>query len=68
MSQNYISSNRPIWLAIITIVAVLVAGGAALLFHLAGADAANTLAAAGAAFAATVTLAMTAWNFIDRAR
>ena len=68
MSKDYSSADRPTWLAIFIIIAVLAAAAAALLFHLAGADAMNTLTAAGAAFVATVTLAITAWNFIARAR
>lgn len=65
MSQNYHLPNRPIWLAIILIVAVLVASGTAVLFHLAHADATSTLTAAGAGFVTTVTMCMTAWNFLN---
>jgi hypothetical protein len=64
MSEDYRPSNRPVWLAIILIVAVLVASGTAMLFHLAHADVSSTLTAAGAAFMATVTLCMAAWSFL----
>jgi len=64
MSQLRSASNRPVWLAIILIVAVLVAAGTALSFHIASADAAQTLTGAGAAFVATVTLSMAVWNFL----
>lgn len=64
MSKDHRSSDRPVWLAIMIIVAVLVASGTALLFHLARADATKTLTAAGAAFAAALTLCLSAWNFL----
>lgn len=64
MSEDYSSSNRPVWLAIIFIIAVLVASGTAVLFRLADADATSTLTATGAAFVATVTVCVTAWNFL----
>lgn len=64
MSEHRSSSNRPVWLAIILIVAVLVAAGTAVLFRIADADMTSTLAGVGTAFVATVTLSMAAWNFL----
>jgi hypothetical protein len=64
MSEHPDSSNRPLWLAIIVIVAVLAAAGTAVLFRMAGADTITTLAGAGTAFVATVTLSMAMWRFL----
>jgi hypothetical protein len=64
MSEDHSSPNRPVWLAIILIVAVLIASGTAVLFRLAHAEVTSTLTAAGAAFVATVTLCVSAWNFL----
>ena len=64
MPENRTSSNRPIWLAIIFIVAVLVAAGTAFLLHVAGASPADTLIGAGSAFVATVTLGMAISGFL----
>jgi chitinase len=64
MSEDHHSPNRPIWLAITLIVAVLIASGTAGLFHLARADATTALTAAGAAFVATVTRCIATWNFV----
>jgi hypothetical protein len=58
------SSNRPVWLAIIFILSVLVAAGAGLTVHLAKATPASTLTTAGAAFVATMTLGMTISRFL----
>jgi hypothetical protein len=66
--QDHSSSNRPVWLAIIVIVGVLAAAGAALLFPMAGADATRVLTAAGASFVATVTLSLAAWNFVSHVK
>jgi hypothetical protein len=64
VSQNNYPSNRPVWLAIMLIVAVLVAAATALLFHQARDDMASTLTAAGSAFVATITLSIGAGNFL----
>jgi heme A synthase len=64
MSEHYSSSNRPLWLAIILIVAVLVAAGTGVLFHMTGADAISTLAGAAAAFVTTVTLSLAVSRFL----
>ena len=64
MSEDPRASNRPVWLAIIIIVAILVASGTAVIYRLAHADVTSTVTAAGAAFVATVTLCVTAWNFL----
>jgi hypothetical protein len=65
MSEDHQQSSRPVWLAIILIVATIVASGTAVLFHLFGAAQIPTFAAAGAAFAGTVTLCIAIWNFLD---
>lgn len=64
MSQGTRPPDRPVWLAIMTIVAVLIASGTAELFHLAHATTTSTLTAAGAAFMAAMTLFVTIWNFL----
>ena len=65
MSGNQIPSNRPIWLAIIILTAVLAAAGTGFLLHLAKATPAGALTGAGAAFAATMTLGMAASRFLS---
>jgi hypothetical protein len=65
MSRDHAPSNRPVWLAIIFIMAVLVAAGAGLLLHLAKAAPASTLTGAGAAFVAAMTLGMAAAHFLN---
>ena len=64
MSESRTSSNRPVWLAIIFIVAVLAAAGTAFLLHMARANPADTLTGAGAALVATVTLGMAVSGFL----
>ena len=58
MSQEKVPSNRPLWLATILIVAVLVAAGAGFALHLAEASPVATLTGAGAAFVAAMTLGL----------
>jgi hypothetical protein len=65
MSGNQIPSNRPVWLAIIFILAVLAAAGAGFLLHIAKANAANSLTASGTAFVVTMTLGMVASRFLS---
>jgi hypothetical protein len=65
MSREQAPQNRPVWLAIIVIMAVLVAAGAAFALHLAKASPAATLTGAGAAFAAAMTLGMAASRFLS---
>jgi hypothetical protein len=65
MSGNQIPSNRPVWLAIIFIMAVLVAAGAGFLLHLARASPAGSLTAAGTAFVAAMTLGMAVSRFLS---
>ena len=65
MSGNQIPSNRPVWLAIIILTAVLAAAGTGFLLHLAKATPADALTGAGAAFAATMTLGMAASRFLS---
>lgn len=57
-------SDRPIWLAIILIVGVLVGSGVGVVFHLAGALSVEMLTAAGAAFGGTVTLSFAVSRFL----
>jgi hypothetical protein len=64
MSREPTPSNRPVWLAIIFIMAVLVAAGAGFLLHLTKASPASTLTGAGAAFVATMTLGLAASHFV----
>ena len=65
MSPEQVPSNRPVWLAIIVIAAVLVAAGAGFALHLAKACPAATLTGAGAAFVATMTLGMGVSRFLS---
>lgn len=65
MSGNQTPSNRPIWLAIIILTAVLAAAGTGFLLHLAKATPADALTGAGAAFIATTTLGMAASRFLS---
>ncbi|MHB1818394.1 MAG: hypothetical protein ACYCO9_10220 [Streptosporangiaceae bacterium] len=65
MLREQVPSNRPVWLAIIIIAAVLVAAGVGLALHLAKANSAATLTGAGAAFVATTTLGMEASRFLN---
>lgn len=65
MSRQQAPSNRPVWLAIIVIFAVLAAAGAGLALHLAKASPAAALTGAGAAFVATMTLGMGASRFLS---
>jgi hypothetical protein len=64
MSREQTPSDRPVWLAIIFIVAVLVAAGAGFALHLAKASPVATLTGAGTAFAAAMTLGMAASRFL----
>jgi hypothetical protein len=57
--------NRPVWLAIIILTAVIVAAGSGFLLHLAKATPAAALVGSGAAFAATMTLGMAASRFLS---
>jgi hypothetical protein len=64
MSRNPIPSNRPIWLAIIVLAAVIIAAGSGFALHLAHAAPADALAGSGAAFAAAMTIGMAASRFL----
>jgi hypothetical protein len=61
---NQIPSNRPVWLAIIVLAAVIVAAASGFVLHLAHADPATALAGSGAAFAAAMTIGMAASRFL----
>jgi hypothetical protein len=58
-------SNRPVWLAIIILTAVIAAAASGLLLHLAKATPAASLVGSGAAFVATMTLGMAASRFLS---
>lgn len=65
MPGNQIPSNRPIWLAIIVLSAVIIAAAAGFALHLAHATPTAALAGSGAAFTATVTIGMAASRFLS---
>jgi hypothetical protein len=54
-----------IWLAIIGLLAVMVAAGAGIAFHAAGASLPTMISASGASFAATITLGLRAREFLS---
>ena len=62
---NQVPSNRPVWLAIIILTAVLAAAGSGFLLYLAKATPAGALIGSGTAFAATMTLGMAASRFLS---
>ena len=64
MSKDRSSLNRPVWLAIILIVAVLIASGTAFLFRAVGATPSEMITGSGAAFLAAVTLGMAMSTFL----
>lgn len=64
MPGNHIPPNRPIWLAIIVLAAVIVAAASGAVLLLAHAVPAAALAGAGMAFTAAVTLGMAAARFL----
>ena len=64
MPGNQIPSNRPIWLAIIVLAAVIIAAASGFVLHLAHAGPAAALVGAGAAFAAAMTIGMAASRFL----
>jgi hypothetical protein len=65
MPGNQIPSNRPVWLAIIVLAAVIIAAGSGFVLHLAKDTPAAALVGSGAAFAATMTLGMAALRFLS---
>jgi hypothetical protein len=65
MPGNQIPPNRPVWLAIIVLAAVIIAAGSGFVLHLAKATPADALVGSGAAFAATMTIGMTASRFLS---
>jgi hypothetical protein len=65
MPGNPIPSNRPVWLAIIVLAAVIIAAGSGFVLHLAKGTPADALVGSGAAFAATMTLGMAASRFLS---
>ncbi len=64
MPRDQLPSNRPVWLAITFIIAVLVAAGTGFVLHLAKASPVVTLTASGTAFVATMTLGMAVLGFL----
>ena len=65
MPGNQIPSNRPIWLAIIVLAAVIIAAASGFALHLAHAAPAAALVGSGAAFAAAMTIGMAASRFLS---
>jgi len=65
MSGNHIPPNRPVWLAIIVLAAVIIAGGSGLALHLARDTPAGALVGSGAAFVATMTVGMAASRYLS---
>ena len=65
MPGNRSPSDRPVWLAIIFIMAVLIGAGSAFLLFIAKANLTDILASAGAAFVATMTLGMAICVFLS---
>jgi hypothetical protein len=63
MPREQIPPNRPVWLAIISIVAVL-AAAAAFVLRLAHATPTGMLTGAGTAFVAAMTLGMSASRYL----
>jgi hypothetical protein len=64
MPGNHIPSNRPIWLAIIVLAAVIIAAASGFALHLAHAAPAAVLVGSGAAFTAAMTIGMAASRFL----
>lgn len=64
MPGNQMSSNRPIWLAIIVLAAVIIAAASGFALYLAHAAPAAALAGSGAAFIAAMTIGMAASQFL----
>jgi len=64
MSEQPSTSNRSLWITIITLVGVLAAAGVAVAFHLAGAEITATMTRAGMAFVAAVTLGLAIRTFL----
>ena len=65
MPGNQTPSNRPVWLAIIRLMAVIAAAGSGFLLLLAKATPAGALAGSGATFAAIMTIGMAAGRFLS---
>lgn len=65
MPGNQIPSNRPVWLAIIVLAAVIIAAASGFALYLAKATPTAALADSGAAFAATMTLGMATSRFLS---
>jgi hypothetical protein len=64
MSENA-SSQRGVWLAIITLASLCVATVTGLLFVIAGAEPTMILGASGAAFVGFASLGLAAHHFVD---
>jgi hypothetical protein len=67
-NQSQIPSNRPVWLAIIVLAAIMIAAGSGFVLHAAHATDAGALTGAGTVFAAAVTAGMGAWQFLSGCR
>ena len=64
MPGNQIPSNRPVWLAIIVLAAVIIAAVSGIALYLAHAVPAAVLVGSGAAFTAAMTIGMAASRFL----
>jgi hypothetical protein len=65
MPRNQIPPNRPVWLAIIVLAAVIIAAGSGVALHLARDTPADALAGSGAAFVETMTVGMAASRYLS---
>ena len=65
MPGNQIPSNRPFWLAIIVLAAVIIAAASGFALRLANATPADALGGSGATFAAAVTLGIAVSRFLS---
>jgi hypothetical protein len=65
MPGNQIPSNRPVWLAIIVLAAVIIAAGSGVALYLARDTPADVLVGSGAAFVAAMTVGMAASRYLS---
>ena len=65
MPGNQIPSNRPVWLAIIVLAAVIIAAGSGVVLYLARDTPADALVGSGAAFVAAMTVGMAASRYLS---
>ena len=65
MPGNQIPPNRPLWLAIIVLAAVIIAVGSGVALYLARDTPADALVGSGAAFVAAMTVGMAASRYLS---